>query len=121
MRNMKKIIVSVIAVLLVVCMGCTVFATDVDNDLGAFLNDLRQDENANINGSENVEQIPEGNINTNTNTNTNANINTNANVNENRPATTPHAGLEDYTGLIFVAVFAISAIYAYKKVKEYNA
>lgn len=119
----KKIILSSIAILLVICMGSVAFATDSDDALGAILNELRQNENGNIVNSGDVEQIQEGtNTNTNTNTlNVNSNTNTNTNVNENRPATTPHAGAGDYSGLIFVAVFAISTIYAYKKVKEYNA
>ena len=116
---MKKIIVSVIAIFLVLGMGCTVFAAE-QND---WLSELLKDENGNVVDNGNVEQIQEGIKNTTNNNTANNNINANANtnVNENRPTTTPHAGLEDYTGLVFVAVFAASAVYAYKKVKEYNA
>lgn len=115
MNNMKKIIVSIITIFLVISVAYTTYATE--GNIMDQIGEMLQNENANINENENVEQIPEGSINTNVNTNTN----TNTNVNENRPETTPHAGLEDYTGLVFVAVFAVSAIYAYKKVKEYNA
>lgn len=114
MKNMKKIIISVIAVLLVVTMGSVTFATDTNDGLENWLEGIRQEGNVNAKNDDSVEQIQEGTNNTNTNTNTNTN------VNENLPETTPHAGLEDYTGLIFVVVFAASAIYAYKKVNEYN-
>lgn len=117
-NNVKKIIVSLIAVLLVISVACTTYATEgnIMDEIGEML----QNENGNIANNENAEQIPEG-TNTNKNTNTNTNKNTNTNVNEKLPETTPHAGIGDYSGLIFVAIFAVSAIYAYKKVKNYNA
>ena len=115
LKNIKKVIISLIAIFLVVSVTCTAFATDITEDeLGEFLNEIRQEGNVDIAENENVEQIPEG-------TNNNATLNTNSNVNENLPETTPYAGIGDYSGLIFVAVFAVSAVYAYKKVKEYNA
>ena len=111
-NNIKKIILSLIAILLVIVTGYTVFATDEGQP--DWYKEMEQG-NWNIDNNGNVEHIPEG-----TDANTNTNTNTNTNSNEKRPATTPHAGLEDYTGLIFVAIFAVSAVYAYKKVKEYN-
>ena len=117
-NNVKKIIVCLVAILLVVGVACKTYATS--GNLLDEINDMLQNENGNISKNENVEQIPEG-TNTNTNLNTNTNTNTNTKVNENRPATTPHAGLGNYSGLIFVAVFSVSAIYAYKKVRDYKA
>lgn len=115
-KSFKKIIVSIVAILLVVSIASTTHATSGNNLLDE-INEMLQNENGNIAKNENVEQIPEG-----TNTNTNTNLATgNTNVNENKPATTPYAGVEDYTGLIFVAVFAVSAVYAYKKIRDYNA
>ena len=110
---MKKLVISLVAVILVVCTGCTVFATQGGQSVLDEINEMLQNQNGTIGENGLVEQIPEGNTNTNTNTN--------ANVNENLPATTPHAGIGDYSGLIFVAIFTVSAVYAYKKVKEYNA
>lgn len=115
-KNFKKIIVSVVAILLLVSMVSTAYATS--GNLLDEINEMLQEENGNISKNENAEQILEG---TNTNTNTNTNLASGTtNVNENTPATTPHAGLGDYTGLIFVAVFAVSAVYAYKKIRDYN-
>jgi hypothetical protein len=118
-NNIKKII-SLILVLFVVGTATIVFAAENDNDMNALLNELFQGQNGNVENNGNVEQIQEGK-NTNANTGLNTKSNTNVNVNENRQATTPHAGLEEYTGLVFVAIFAVSAVYAYKTVKEYNA
>ena len=118
LKNIKKIVICLIALFLVVGTAYTTFATESGSD---WLNELLQSQNGTIGDNENTEQIPEGNkLNTNTNTNTNTNVSNNTNVNENRPATTPHAGLEDYSGLVFVAIFAVSAVYAYKKIREYN-
>ncbi len=117
-NNIKKVIISLIAVFSVVSVACTTFATDGED----WLSQMLQGNNAVINNVTDVENIPEGeNTNTNLNTNNNSNTNTNTNVNENRPATTPYTGIGDYSGLIFVAIFTVSAIYAYKKVREYNA
>lgn len=121
--NIKKIIVCLIAILLVVSAAYTTFATDGNQSILDEINEMLQEENGNIAGNENPEEIPEG-TNENVNEELNTNINEgaeNTNVNENLPETTPHAGIGDYTGLIFVAIFTVSAVYAYKKVREYNA
>ena len=124
---MKKVIVSILAVLLVVSVACTTYATEGSSSILDEINEMLQQENGNIAENEATEEIPEGTNNTNTGLNTNTNLtNTNlasgtTNTNENLPETTPHAGIEDYSGLIFVAIFTVSAVYAYKKVREYNA
>ena len=99
---MKKLLMSLMVFFLVVSVALTAFATEGDDWLG----ELLQGQNQNVEVNGNVEEILEGN---------------NTTTNENLPETTPHAGMGDYSGLIFVAVFAISAVYAYKKVREYNA
>lgn len=113
--NVKKVIVSVVAILLLLGVACTTYATDIQQELAEILSNQA----GNIIHDGNLEDIPEGN-NTNKVLNTKVETNSNTNISENLPVTTPHTGLGDYSGLIFVAVFAIAAIYAYKKVKEYN-
>lgn len=115
-NNIKKIIASLVAILLVMGVAYTTYATSGDSSILDEINEMLQEENGNIGNNQNAEQIPEG---TNTNTNTNLASGT-VNVNENRPATTPYAGVGDYTGLIFVAIFAVSAVYAYKKIRDYK-
>lgn len=107
---MKKIVISLIAMTLVVCVAHTTFASSVLDEL------FKEGENGVVNTEGNVEDIQEGN-----NTLLNINTSTNTNTSENLPESTPYTGIGDYTGLIFIAVFAVSAIYAFKKVKEYNA
>ena len=41
--------------------------------------------------------------------------------NEEKPTTNPYTGIEDYPLYIFIGIFGVSAIYAYKKVRDYNA
>ena len=122
-NNLRKLIVCVLAIVLLALVMKTSFATDNGIDI---LNQLP---------NENVQQIPEGentttqpenttlntNTNTNTNINTNPNTNTNTNTNTNVPTTTPHTGIGNDFTIVFVAIFIASAIYAYKKIKEYNA
>lgn len=115
--NIKKIIISLLAICLVLGVACTTYATEGGSSILDEINEMLQNENGNIEGNQNASEIPEG---TNTNTNTNL-ASGNINVNENRPATTPYAGVGDYTGLIFVAIFGVSAIYAYKKIRDYKA
>lgn len=118
--NIIKIIGCLIAILFVVSVSYTTYATEGNGSILDEINDMLQEENGNVDTENgNLEEIPEG-TNTNTNQNTNANANTNKNLNENLPETTPYAGVEDYTGLIFVVIFAVSAIYAYKKIRDYK-
>lgn len=116
LENMKKIVISLIAIVLIVGTANVAFATDDQKSAFDGL-DLPQEGTTNIKEGENADNIPEGTDNKN---NVNNTDNTN-NTTENLPEKTPYTGIGDYSGLIFVAVFGISAIYAYKKVKEYNA
>lgn len=118
-KNMKKIIISLMAIILVIGVANTVFATEGNKSVLDEIDDMRKNETGNISKDGEISEIPEGTDNKNTlNTETTPN---NTEVKEELPETTPYTGIGDYSGLIFIAVFGISAIYAYKKVKEYNA
>lgn len=119
LKNMKKVIISLMVIALVIGTANVVFATD--NQKSAFDGlDLPQEGTTNIKEGEGTEDIPEGTNNTDNNNNNNI-TNNNNNTTENLPEKTPYTGIGDYSGIIFVVIFGISAIYAYKKVKEYNA
>lgn len=120
LKNIKKVAICLMALFLVIGTAYTTLATEREGQsILDEINEMLQNQNGTIGENEQVEQIPEGtNQNEALNTNTNE---TSKNTSENLPETTPHAGLESYSGLIFVAIFAVSAIYAYKKVREYNA
>ena len=119
---LKKVVICLTALFLVVGVAYTTLATEGGSQsILDEINEMLQNQNGTIGENEPVEQIPEGeNNNEALNTNTNETAG-NTNTSENLPETTPHAGLEDYSGVVFVAIFAVSAIYAYKKIREYNA
>lgn len=113
MSNVKKIVICILAISLVVLAITTnVFATAGDL-FGAL-------EGNNTNNTMNNIEVKD---NTNTNTNTNVNVNTNTNVKENTNASNAEehadAGV-DYSIVFIIAVCGISAIYAYKKIRDYN-
>ena len=99
---MKKVIISIIAILAVVVVANTTFAASVLDDL----NELKDNNNATIKENQNKNQ----------------NLNTDGTVtkNENAPTTTPYTGIEDYSSAIFIVIFAASAVYAYKKIRDYK-
>lgn len=127
--NVKKVIICLIAILVVILVVGKTFAKDATT-----ADDLRQmfaGEKNNSASPDDATDIDEGTKNNTLNGNGdlsnkgNGNLgnieNTNGNLkNEDKPTTTPYAGLEDYSSIIFIAIFVVSAIYAYKKIREYN-
>ena len=114
-EKIRDLLICIIAVSTLVFMLTThVFATDVNSLLG------NDDEEA----EEEIEDEPEATpTNTNKNVNTNNTVNnkvnnTNKNVNTNT-ATYPNAGV-DYSIVVVIAVCGVSAVYAYKKIKDYS-
>ena len=114
MSKTRELIICIISIIaLVLAVTTTVFATDGTPDLNSLMS------NSNTEGND-FEEIPEANntntnidinTNTNTNVNTNTDINTNTNVNNNTNTT---------TSIVIIAICGVSAIYAYKKIKDYN-
>ena len=129
MRKEKilKIVVVLIMGIVLFAMSTNVFAlADSDSGIDFFEDQSNQlNTNTNTNTSTNfVDTTNELNTNTSTNTNTNTNTNTSTNVNTNANnynTNLPKAGAPENTMMgIVVTVLAITAIYAYKKVKEYK-
>lgn len=115
MSRTKEILISLLAIIvLILAITTNVFATSADD----LLNALGNNQNNNT-----VTQIPsKDNNNTNNNTNNNNNklnnvVNNKANVSN----ATEHADAGvDYSIVLIIAVCGISAIYAYKKIRDYN-
>lgn len=108
--KMTKKILSVILIisLLFVVLQTSVFATDLDFNsiLGGDIPEIGNTTNETTAGTNNVTNI------TNTNNTTN---NTSANE------TLPKTGItEDYAIIAFAVICGVSAIYAYRKVRNYN-
>lgn len=103
MTNLKRIF---IVMLVVILLGATaVFATnDVTNTI--------------VITGDDEQQTPTQAPTENTNTNTNATINTNTSTYTN--SNLPQTGENDYIIILTIAVFAISAVYAYKKISDYK-
>ena len=117
LKNCTKVIVSLLIVLMIVTVATKALAA---NNLDDLLNDLNTGNNGNIDGN-NAQTIPEGENKTeNTPENLNTTPTTGNNAAANAPEKTPYTGIGDYSSLVFIAIFAVSAIYAYKKIRDYN-
>ena len=110
MKNSKVIMEIVIIISLLFALSTVVLADNTQIIIGGGSTNTQHDTVTNI---PNV-------INTTTNTNTNINTNTSYRTNTNTE-TLPKTGVTDgYVVAILVTVCAISAIYAYKKIRDYN-
>lgn len=137
----EKILVSLVVITLITLVFGSIYslastpliadtntsATD-ENTTGA-VNNQASNTNTNTNtGSSSSTAIVGSTVNTNTNTNSNTNTNTNTNRNtlaNNTVKNTTNSSKLPYAGtnssVIFVVIaLAISALYAYKKISDYN-
>lgn len=122
-KILKMIVVLVTGVILFT-MSTNVFALS-DSD-SSVLDGYYEDKTNQLNTNK-IDLSANTNNNTNTNTNTNTNINTNTNTNvsnnntNNYNTNLPQAGAPESTMMgVAITVLAITAIYAYKKVREYK-
>ena len=120
MSNVKKVIICILAIALVVLVIRTdVFAADDLFNAFATGNENTTPEQIENRGNQNVE-----NVNSNKDSNTNTNTNTNKNVNNNKSNmsnASEHADAGvDYSIVFIIAICGISAVYAYKKIRQYN-
>ena len=117
MTKVKELIICIISITaLVLAITTTAFASETPD-----LNTLMAGNNTSGNNDfQTINETTNTNMNINTNTNTNTNTNVNANVNNNTNTTAiPYTGI-DYSVLIIIAVCGVSAVYAYKKIRDYN-
>ena len=126
---MKKTNLIKMVTILLISMAVILFSTIVnaaDNDTG--FNDLTSTlSNTNNSSSNTNSSSNSNNTNNNTNTNTNnANTNNtnktnNSSVYNNTNTDLPKTGIEDSIPVaMLTVVFGISAVYAYRKIKEYR-
>ena len=121
-EKIKKLIVCLVALMsLVLIVTTSARATDSIDDAGN-IEDI-------LSGNDETETIVDetGNNNTNTNSNSNLNTNENANANSNlnfnsnsNVSSYPNTGV-DYSVVVIIAVCGISAVYAYKKIRDYKS
>ena len=111
MKNSKVIMEIVIIISLLFALSTVVLADNTQIIIGGGSTNTQNDT---------VTNIPEV-INTTTNVSTNTNTNTSTSYRTNNTETLPKTGVTDgYVVAILVTVCAISAIYAYKKIRDYN-
>ena len=112
MKNSKVIMEIVIIISLLFALSTVVLADNIQIIIGVGSTNTQNDT---------VTNIPDV-INTTTNTSTNTNTNTSTSYRtNNNTETLPKTGVTDgYVVAILVTVCAISAIYAYKKIRDYN-
>ena len=129
----EKVLVSLVVVLLVaVTIGNVVsLATEptvtiqpTTNNVGVTITSGNTNKNTNTNTNSNTNSALSATVgatnNAVKNTNkANTNSNTNKNTNTNKAAKLPYAGADSSVAVVVVAL-AASAIYAYKKVSDYN-
>lgn len=107
----KELIICLIAIIaLVLTITTNVFAQDIN----ALLNEANNNE---------FEQIIDNNTTPNNvaknNTNTSTATVNNTNNTNNTTKTIPYTGI-DYSVVLIIAICGISAVYAYKKIRDYN-
>ncbi len=136
----KSVLMSVMSILLtgiiVLLFNTQVLAAESGNltDLTDTLNSNTNSENSNTNNSNtnssntnssNTNRTNTNNTNTNTNntnsSNTNRSNSTPTSIYTNNDSNLPQTGIEDSIPVaMLVVIFSISAIYAYKKIKDYR-
>lgn len=118
MLKKKELVIAILAVVMLVLSITTVFAADGVAD-GDILNQLLRNESdiANENPDD-YNEIENGATNNIIDNSTNNTVNNSAN--NNTPDKLANTGIGDYSSIVIIAVAGISAIYAYKKIREYN-
>lgn len=112
MSRTKEILISLLAIIvLILAITTNVFATSADDLLNALGNNQNNNEVAEIQTRNNTTNNVVNNTTNNTVNNIKANV---ANATEHADA-----GV-DYSIVLIIAVCGISAIYAYKKIRDYN-
>lgn len=108
MTNVKKVVLTMIVIALLCLCISNVFATDDFQIIGG--NEASQ------NAANNV-------TNNTANTNTSGNIiagGNNTSTYNNVTTTLPQTGAGDYMMILIIGVLGVSAVYAYKKIRDYK-
>lgn len=115
-KSIKKLIICLVAVLLLALVANKVFAQSITD----MLTDSSQ---STISSGSESGKITEG-ATSSENKTQKSNLEdikpAEKTQTESTPTTTPYTGIGDYTVYILIGVFAVSTIFAYKKIREYN-
>lgn len=109
--NSKMILIVMMALVFISLVSTFVYASDT-NGLNLITDPNATTTTNNITTNTNTSTNTTNNITTNTSTNTSSYNNTTTKL--------PQTGIEDYSLGLIIVVCAVSAIYAYKKIRDYN-
>lgn len=120
--NLVKVVSILLVSLMVILFSTNVFAAENNDtsfqDLTGTLGNSTEN-NTNKNTNSNNTNKNTNNTNSNTNTNTNSNNTNNSSIYNNTDL--PKTGVESSIPVVvLVAIFGISAVYAYKKIDDYK-
>lgn len=121
----KSNLIKIVSILLISIM-VILFTTAVRAADDGGYNDLTSTLTQNNANTSNISSNNTNTLNTNTNTNFNVNKNTNStntssSIYNNTNTNLPDTGIGDSIPLaVLIVIFGISAVYAYKKIKEYK-
>lgn len=116
MTNLKRVFLTMLVIIL---LGATVVLATTDGTIviggeDEVENTVVENTVNNVNTVNDVNLVGNTTINTTTTNNTNT---SNYNVTQNLPQT----GANDYIMVLVIGVFAVSAVYAYKKIRDYKS
>lgn len=115
----KKIILIALAIIMLVIIGAnTAFATNVPIVIQPSNNTAQETNNVDNNTATN--NVVGNNTTNNTTTNIISGTNNTSRYNNTNTTNLPKTGANDYAIFAIIAVCAVSAIYAYKKIRDYN-
>ena len=131
--NVKGIVICLVSLIVLVLVTINVFGTktyaatsvnDILNSMSNTAPDQIQDDpnditEENTNTNKNSNTNTNANANNNTNSNANNNTNNNSNANNNTNTGIPYTGVDNSVIFVIVA-FGISALIAYKKIRDYK-
>ncbi len=127
MKNLSKVILSVMVTILLIALATSVYATDGIQIIG----NTNVDDPINItdtnttttpgttNTTDNTVGNTTGTLNIINTTNTSNNTNTST-YNNTNTTNLPQTGAGDYTMILIIGAFAVAAVYAYKRISDYK-
>ena len=127
----KTNLIKMILIMMVAIVGITLLSTEINaaSDGWDLIENNTTEENATNTENENSTENSTNSASNNTSTNNTSNntskynntVNTSNSSKYNNSANLPDTGLEDsFPTVALIIVFGVSAIFAYKKIKEYN-
>ena len=121
LKNAKKVLVMIV-MMGIILLATNVFAEDPWGDLNNTLNNTNtQNTNSSSNILSNVSSNTSNTANTSNTLNTTLNTANKVNTSSYNNTNLPDTGVEDsLPAVVLVVVIGISAVYAYKKIKDYQ-